>query len=679
MIYFNIPVVIHFETVMRRFILLTSVFILYCLSGCSQNDHMDGRGRIPIDAGRWYQLNNTSKSLAALFNGNKYDKLSTTDGSLLKNYDAYYPLMDNEQMTIDRIRFFDWEGTNENHPMTIYAILSDWKKIPIAVFTGSKYNEWVGPDPKKPRTYDLEKPVSGIRCLVINSWGDFPGEIEFYGTYVAPKAVSKANIKPVPLRNYFGVNAFEWDFEAPNNPMQPDPMRLAAIKNFTGVRHYMDWEKLESHKGSYAFAPTYNGGWNYDAIYEWCKAQGIEVLACLKTIPGWMQQSYPNDERDNENIPASYGKDPADPGSYLEQAKVAFQYAARYGNNTGVENSLLTLRPDNNVRTGLGLVGYIECDNERDKWWKGRKAYQTGREYAANLSAFYDGNKNTMGRGVGVKNADPAMKVVMAGLARPTTDYVRGMIDWCKEHRGYKQDGSVNCPWDVINYHFYANDASADPSAKQTTGIAPELSKADSFANEFVQMAHVYAGDMPVWVTETGYDVHHNSPQRASALNGRSAMDMQADWVLRTSLLYARTGVQKVFFYELYDDNSDNGERYASSGLVNRNGMNRPAADFLRQTNKLFGGYTYRQTINRNPIVDKYVSGDRQMYMLVVPGQSGRTANFRLDMVGADSVYIYKPKAGNVNMEEVRQKTNRGKIDITVTETPVFVTSFKSS
>ena len=113
----------------------------------------------------------------------------------------------------------------------------------------------------------------------------------------------------------------------------------------------------------------------------------------------------------------------------------------------------------NTVKIGLGLIHYIECDNERDKWWKGRKAYQTGREYAANLSAFYDGHKNTLGPGVGVKNADPSVQVVIGGVAAATTDYVRGMIDWCREFRGYKANGEIDLCWDVINQHLYANNA----------------------------------------------------------------------------------------------------------------------------------------------------------------------------------------------------------------------------
>ena len=668
------------ETLIMRIPFLTFILILCCLTGCSQNDTHDFHrpGKITIDPKRWYQLNNTTKGLDELFNGYQYDKLYTGAGTVLDNYDAYYPILAGEKMTIDSICFFDWEGSNEKQPMTIYAILDNWQKIPIAVFTGLRYNAWNGPDPKKPDVFALDKPVTNIRYLVINSWGNFPGEIEFYGPYTSPSPISKAKIKPVPLKNFFGINAFEWDFENPENPRLLDPSRLAAIKKFTGFRHYMDWDKLESTEGRYGFNPAYNGGWNYDTIYQWCKTQNIEVLACLKTIPPWMVATYPKDKQDGENTPLRYGKDPSDPLSYIEQAKVAFQYAARYGNNKKIDRSLLTMEPENNVRVGLSLVSYIECDNERDKWWKGRKAYQTGREYAANLSAFYDGNKNKMGPGVGIKNADPTMKVVMAGQANPTTDYVRGMIDWCKEYRGYKPDGSVDLAWDIINYHFYANDASIDPSKKQTTGVAPETALADSFANEFIQMSYQYAGDMPVWITEAGYDINPNSPQKAPPINDKAAQETEANWILRTSLLYARSGIQKVFYYELYDDNPDNTTKYATSGLINKDRSRRPAADYIFQTNKLFGEYTYKETINKNPIVDRYTYNNTSMYMLVIPDEESRSETYTLDLGKSINAYIYTPTIGSYNMKLVTKKTKNGKIDIEVTETPVFVTTFES-
>jgi endoglucanase len=654
-----------------RSILLTTVLILYGLGSCSQSTHTPPR--IPIDPKRWSQLNNASASLSTLFNGNKYDKVNTTQGALLNNYDAYYPLLDGEEMTITGIKFFDWEGTTETHPMTLYAVFKDWEKVPIAVFTGTKYNEWVGPDPANPEKFTLSKAVSGFRYLVINSWGNFPGEIEFYGNYKSPKPAGNADIKAVPLKDFFGVNVFEWDFEAPEAPMIPDPGKLSIIINFSAIRHYADWEKLESQEGQYSFAPTSNGGWNYDTIYQWCNAKNIDILVCLKTIPKWMQATYPDNEKDDEDIPMRYGRDPKDPGSYIEQAKLGFQFAARYGSNTKIDHSLLHPDSRNKLRTGLNLVKYIECDNERDKWWKGRKAYQTGREYAANLSAFYDGDKNKMGPGVGVHSADPSMKVVMAGLAMPSTDYLRGMIDWCKEYRGYRSDGSVDCPWDVINYHFYANDASTDPSKHQTTGIAPELARADSFAREFINTSHLYLHDMPVWVTETGYDINPASPQKAAATPGKQATETQADWILRTSLLYARSGIQKVFFYQLYDDNAGSGARYATCGLVNKDKTARPAANYISQVSGTFGDCLYKATVCKDPLVDKYDCHGNDAYMLVIPDQKGRTANYNLWVGSGKSAFIYKPAANAPAMTVVKKEVTNEEIELTVTETPMFV------
>src|SRR4051812_29502146 len=46
--------------------------------------------------------------------------------------------------------------------------------------------------------------------------------------------------KHAPLRNYFGVNAFEWDFSNPPDALNLDAARLNAVKSFTGVRHYLD-------------------------------------------------------------------------------------------------------------------------------------------------------------------------------------------------------------------------------------------------------------------------------------------------------------------------------------------------------------------------------------------------------------------------------------------------------
>jgi endoglucanase len=393
-----------------------------------------------------------------------------------------------------------------------------------------------------------------------------------------------------------------------------------------------------------------------------------------------MQSTYPSGA-DGENVPVMYGSSFSNPVSYLLQAKMAFQFAARYGSNASVSSSLLSVNtstrwtgdPANTVKKGLGLIRYIECDNERDKWWKGRNAYQTGREYAANLSAFYDGNKNTMGAGVGVKNADPNMQVVMGGVACPTTDYLKGMIDWCNEFRGYNADGSVNLCWDVINYHIYPDNGGSMQGAG-TRGAAPEVAHADTFASKFIAAAHAYARDMPVWVTETGYDINQGSVLKAIPIGSKTALQTQADWILRNSLLYARMGVERTFFYMIDDEDTGSSTKFSSSGLINANHTRKPAADYLRQANRLMGEYVYKETISTSPIVDRYELSGNSAYVLVNPTETGASTSYTLHLSLPGTVKIYHPVIGQDSMSVSSTTTSStNTISLTVTETPTFV------
>ncbi|MDR3694876.1 hypothetical protein [Mucilaginibacter sp.] len=490
---------------------------------------------------------------------------------------------------------------------------------------------------------------------------------------------------PVPLKNMFGINAYEWNFE--ENPGSPNDRKhiyednMALIKTFSAVRHYLNWDRMESgNKGDYSFNPALSGGWDYDVIYERCKKDGILVLADLKNIPEWMINTYPASSRDNDNAPVIYGKSLDDPASYIDQAKMAFQFAARYGYNKNVNKSLVKVVTNkrwnddipNQPNVGMGLIKYIECGNERDRWWGGDETHQNPEQYAANMSAFYDGNMGKMGPSAGVKTADPNMQVVMGGLASADIKYVQRMINWCKTHRGYKKDGSINLCFDVINYHLYSNNGDVRTHKRATTGIAPELSNDGSIANDFVKLANSLPQQPEVWLTETGYDINQESYQKAESIGNKTVLQDQADWILRTSLLYIRYGVKRVFFYQLFDDHAGGTTQYATSGL-NEGIKRRPAADYILQTTKLMGDYNYVKTISRDPLVDQYTLGKKTMYVLTIPDETGRKGTFTLDLGKAKTANIYRPKAGADVMDKSQVNTVNGKVKIEVTETPVFV------
>ncbi|WP_342645484.1 hypothetical protein [Mucilaginibacter sp. CSA2-8R] len=485
-----------------------------------------------------------------------------------------------------------------------------------------------------------------------------------------------------PFKDFLGINAFEWDFlqnpADPNNGLAIFEPKMALIQSFGGVRHYLDWTKIEPQRGIYTFNPTASGGWNLDVIYQRCKASGIDVLVCLKTCPEWLLSTYPANERDNENVPIPYGADKSHPASYLDQAKAGFQLAARYG-STRVDTSLLTVSrkprwtndPVNMAKTGLGLIKYIECDNERDKWWKGNKARQSAAEYAANLSAFYDGDQGRLGKAVGVKAADPNMKVVMAGLAAPDVHFVEEMINWCKDHRGFQKDGRINLCFDIINYHLYANDHLSHHDQQGKVGVAPELSEAAKVADDFVALGNKYKLD--VWVTESGYDINDKSPQRAIGIGDKSAMITQADWTIRTALLYARHSIRKNFFYMLYDDNLQSPTQYASSGFVNNNLSRRPVINYVSQVKNLMGDYHYSRTVSESPLVDVYEHANRKMYVLVNPEQQGHIVDYVLALPHCKQVAVHKLNANGPMTISQPVVVKNGQLKIKVSETPTFI------
>ncbi|SHE84360.1 hypothetical protein [Pedobacter caeni] len=486
-----------------------------------------------------------------------------------------------------------------------------------------------------------------------------------------------------------GINAFEWDLlQNPKDPADGSRIyepKMALAKSFGGVRHYIDWERLEHKPGQYTFNPTNGGGWYFDVMYERFKKEGIPVLSCFQNAPPWLSATYPAKERTFSNIPAPYGSDTEKPTSYLAQAKLGFQFAARYGANKNIDSGLVKVYKEprwstdlvNTVKIGLNYVRYVECGNEPDKWWLGKNSQQNGRQYAANLSAFYDGHKGTMGKNVGVKTADPSMKVVMGGIARPDIKFVREMIEWCKENRGYRPDGSVNLCFDVINFHMYSNDYTGwfAKFKSKKRGVAPETNDMGEIADGFVKLARELGHGMEVWTTETGYDLHPKSVQKVIAIGSKSLELTQADWILRTSLMYARHGLDRVFFYQMFDDKDaklNAGETFGASGLVTL-AKRRSAADYLLQVRKLMGEYRYSRTINEDPVVDVYQMGKKSMYILVVPDEKDRKEAYELNMNGAKTATIYYLKPGSDQMEVRQKKTQNGKLKILVSETPVFV------
>jgi hypothetical protein len=644
-------------------------------------------GKIPMEASRWYAVGPNVKSLEFLCNGQLDEDINTGFASFQTTYECIYPLNEGEEITIHSIKMYDYTGICRQ-PAQLFVVKEDGSQVNIGYFKGDQYQQWVGPHLQSqkagPERFTLSYPIGSIRAVGIRCVENgLPAEFELYGQYKKPVNVSAGvPAKYAPTRQSLGINGFEWDFVNPKTDSRRlDTGKYNGIKNFTGFRHYLDWDRMEDSKGSYTFNPSHGGGWSYDLIYEACHKDSIEVLACLKNIPKWIVQTYPMGQQAADNAPLPFGANRLKPQSYEAIARMGFQFAARYGRNLAVPGELLqvntrprwTADPPNTVKKGMGLVKYIECGNEPDKWWREAQGYMNCYEYAALLSAFYDGHKGALGPAAGVKQADPSMQVVMGGLANSHTGYVRGMVEWCRLNRGYRSNGMVDVCWDVINYHHYSNQTASSQAGKAVRGTAPELGGVAQVANSFVNFSGEYLNGMPVWVTELGYDHHPESTQRAVPTAKTNVWQTQANWLLRSALVNLKAGINRMFYYELKDFNQHHATRFATMGLLDSQFNRRPAMDYLCQFNQLMGNYKYKYTRQSMPVVDVYENGEDQVYVVWVPDAKDTEMPFAISFLRTDAVKVFTPSIGQNKMIETIHPVSDALFQSIATETPLFI------
>ena len=435
--------------------------------------------------------------------------------------------------------------------------------------------------------------------------------------------------------------------------------------------------------------PTYFTAKDTQLVYRW---NGSGYVLLRENIPGVYFSIY-TQQNATANNPVGklltkwneqLNADRLLPESYKAFAHMAFQSAARYGANKQLDIRLLKT-PDKLV--GLNLLEGIEAGNEMNAFWQGRRRYLNPWEYAACLSAFYDGHLNKMGPGVGVKNADSSMKVFVGGIVSANPRFYRAMLDWCKVHRGYKANGKLNVPWDVMKYHQYTNSNGLEQHSNGSRIGMPAdmvplaLAKVQEIKNLY---AEYNAGVPSVHIGELGYDVGP-STQAGAEINDargqvvRTRRQTVGDWVIRDMLAYNYAGADALQFYLLEDPSHNatpdaNGSLYMSSGFFNRGDQvpskaPRPAAVYARQFVKQFGAYTVVGCKTGSQLLYTLTSGTSKAYALAVPDMIGRSSVVDLTLPKGGTLYTFRDEGDKMAVKALAS----GKCSIIVRETPCFV------
>lgn len=591
-----------------------------------------------------------------------YGKVNPVDYYIFPLYTLY------DDVTITKVEFYHHTGTGS--PTIVYG-MADYNDSPVqlASYGGSPTPDigWITFDDFDPSEFQYVKILAGNYK---------PAQMRFTATYTPKVPPTLYPLQSIPFSNMCGVNMFEWNYmDDFGDHRAVLPSSRAAMKTFVPLRHYLDWDKLEHVQGQYTFSPSSPGGWDYDVMYTDMHANGFYVMGCIKQQPNWMEAAYPANLQNSQNAPVKYVSgaqaDKSLPASYTDYGKVLFQYVARYGSNTTIDPALVTphtVGPDNTKKIGLNIVNAVEVNNETDAWWQGLNRWQSADEYAANLSACYDGHMGTLGNNVGIKTADPNMVVVMGGTAMTQPWYIRGIVNWSIVNRGFNMDGSVNLPFDRANYHFYANNSGVSQQGG-TQGICPEQSIAASVAAPLIYEARLQ--NIPLDLTEIGYDEVNGSPIYAAPIGSKNTNMVKADWILRSCLQYPRLGINKVYFYWAYDIDPPNPVQFETCALLDYTTTThrKIAGDYIYQANHLLAGYSYvGYSINAdNIITDVYNNGVKNAYVVTSPTQTGRVVNYTLQGVTAP-VTVYQPAAGASDMTTVGTSKT-----FVAGETPLFV------
>jgi|GEM_PF-984224 len=416
------------------------------------------------------------------------------------------------------------------------------------------------------------------------------------------------------------------------NTLREDPIEKMKAVGF--IREYHSWYLNEGNPSLVQtdFSPSYpNAVYRWDKVYQdltftrfgefYNEIRNVNDIHIAPSFLGNLFQivdpsrnTYQSDNHIvQEQIPVVSGANTEDPASYKAHAAYLYHYAARYGHNTFNTSDFTNIimprtHPEETPKTGLGLVEYMESWNEQDKWWwRGTNptTYFEPEEYATMLSADYDGHGNTLGTGIGIKNADPNMKVVMGGLAEANLDYIRKMVDWSKTNRSANFTHGI-LPFQVLNIHHYIGNN--ENFLQSTQGVSPEHAGLQAFLKTFDDyrdsLNTAMGTDLELWLSEFGYDTFGEGSTGvpvvvAPQIGPNDSYEVQGQWITRIYLAALAAEIDRAMLFFLRDEQTPYTGLYSSSGLLEN------ATNNYKPKNSWF--YTYTM---KNVLTDMVFDGD---------------------------------------------------------------------
>lgn len=432
-------------------------------------------------------------------------------------------------------------------------------------------------------------------------------------------------------------------------------------------RDYITWT-IGYKKAAYPEAGSTLSGTEHTAmraLYMTLKNKGTECVPCFMF--------------DLHNTPVHIeGSSKDDPKSYAMYAEFVYQYTLKYGNNplkTVDDVRLFLGKPEVN----LDLIKWIEIGNEPNG--EDANGY-TPYQLAAFSSAACDGHCSTMtaqsGSGMGIKNADPNVKVAMSGLAGIQNRYIKAMCFWLEHNR---PNGEIGI--DAFNVHTYCRKTISYNGFGIEIGVSPEAGNLAGSLKDIVTFRDTYYPDKEVWLTEFGWDTNQSylTQGSAHAYGPYSGRQVQAMWLVRSYFILASIGVDRAAMYMCRDVGAESTSigKYGTSGIITSDGGTRKDGYYYL--------YTLKSTMNDMYFVEIIDSGNEDVWIYKFENGQGKTCyamwcptsdnvrvnDYKLNVGNASSVTLTEMAYGEIAGVSSALTVENGTVSVNVSECPILV------
>ena len=463
--------------------------------------------------------------------------------------------------------------------------------------------------------------------------------------------------------------------------------------------HNFGWSYVANNYGGEASVFAESSMGNFDEKYLSYTQAGINVIPCIQWQIGKQEtisykvDSYGNPLKLNGKLIRATFWERFDPDTYFVYADNVFAFAARYGSNKSAELLAIANEQSKGTNTVVGadVIKWIELGNEPDGSWNGINYYSSAYQLAAATSAAYDGHCATMkqqltsGYHLGGKNADPNIRLALAGVSAVSNEYLMAICYWQKANR---PDGET--AFDAFNVHNYMSKTVELDGYDVRVGMSPEEADLKGTLSQLIAIRDKYYPEKEVWITEFGWDTNQSyaTVNSSHAYGNYTGRQVQAMWLTRAYLLLSSTGIDKATMYMCEDTGVEEEAvgKFGSSGVIgyeydadgNVVEVKKDSYYYLYTLKSTLGNYTFYREIeayDENVMVYEYKNADgKSAYAVWCKTSDGTVAEGYQLMIDGDNATLVESVYGDIDGKKTSLTADEfSYVTINVSENPVYV------